>query len=75
MEADKLSLEIVRQSSRQRLPLIDSSSTSLGCSVQLRIAASRGKLHEVRTLLANGTPVTKDQVSCSRTCYVIYGLP
>ena len=33
---------------------------------QLRTAASRGKLHEVRTLLANGAPVTKDAVS---RCY------
>ena len=33
---------------------------------QLRTAASRGKLHEVRTLLANGAPVTKDGVS---RCY------
>lgn len=31
--------------------------------VQLRLAASRGKLHEVRTLLANGAVVTKDTVS------------
>lgn len=61
MEADELSLEIVRQPSRQRLPLIGGSSQDH--SVHLRIAASRGKLHEVRTLLANGTPVTKDSVS------------
>ena len=32
---------------------------------QLRIAASRGKLHEVRTLLANGALITKDTVSYS----------
>ena len=33
---------------------------------QLMLAASRGKLHEVRTLLANGAMVTKDLVS---NCY------
>ena len=31
--------------------------------VHLRVAASRGKLHEVRTLLANGAAITKDTVS------------
>ena len=55
-----MSLEIVRSATglRQRKQSVPSSP-----DVQLRVAASRGKLHEVRTLLANGAVITKDTVS------------
>ena len=53
-----LSLEIVHSHacSKQR-------SHPSAPDVQLRVAASRGKLHEVRTLLANGAGLSKDFVS------------
>ena len=56
---EALSLEIVRSptSSRQRIR------PTSAADVQLRIAASRGKLYEVRTLLANGAIISKDSVS------------
>lgn len=57
---ETLSLEIVNVRSpscrRQRIRPISPP------DVQLRIAASRGRLHEIRTLLANGVVVSKDSV-------------
>ena len=54
---ETLSLELVRSSTRR----IQTASSPP--DVQLRVAASRGKLHGVRTLLANGVVISKDSVS------------
>ena len=67
MEEERLSLELVRSPSglKQR-----KQSVSSAPDVQLRLAASRGKLHEVRTLLAaNGALITKDTVSTTGSYY------
>lgn len=38
-------------------------STTADPAVRLRAAAEHGRLREVRTLLAAGTPITRDAVS------------
>lgn len=63
MEEAGLSVEIVRSPTCSKQRVHPASPPD----VQLRVAASRGKLHEVRTLLASGAVITKDSVSSTVT--------
>ena len=65
---ERLSLEIIRAPVACKQRCRPHQSTP---DAQLMVAASRGKLHEVRTLLVSGAVISKDLVSSVISALII----